>query len=538
MSPTIAELLGQHTSLSITCIDRLYVNGYLRKLQTGGQLYWYLGEYLGKPVPSPALLRPIHDRFVRGIKDYASTHGIDLVRFRRGQRKDDIAATRRAKFHKPEGVVFVGVAQERCKSFRATKRGGGSDGPVNFWFDRQPAFVNQYYFYVEDPDWGPAFLKVGSYLPYPVKLCLNGHEWAKRRLDREGIGYESLDNGFLACEDPQRLQAICDELAPRDVRLFFRRWSTRLPWPLSPQERADGFDHRLSIWQFELSHTQVFDRPVQGRHFFEQVIRENIDLGRPDRVSLLFATRHNRKTPPPKRGYRTRVITTGVNPSLHVEYKKSHVKQYFKENRALRTETTINDPLDVRVNKGIDHLPELREIGRTANERLLEIERTSESCVLSQDEMDRLQQSTDEDGQRASPLRFGDPRVMALLHALCLFAHVVMGFRNRQLRAHIAALLGLDLDTYTAGRMTYDLRRLRLKGLIVRIPSTHRYRLTPKGLRVAYFYSKLHLRILRPGWACIGPPTDAIPRDLRRAFAALDDQIDRLCTKARLQAAA
>ena len=104
------------------------------------------------PVPSPALLRPIHDRFVRGVKDYAAAQGIDLIRFRRGQRKDDIVAKRRAGFRKPEGAVFVGVAQERCSSFRATKRGGGSDGPVNFRFDRQPAFVNQYYFHVEDPD--------------------------------------------------------------------------------------------------------------------------------------------------------------------------------------------------------------------------------------------------------------------------------------------------------------------------------------------------------------------------------------------------
>ncbi len=88
-------------------------------------------------------------------------------------------------------------------SFKGAKRQRG--GLVHFDFPRQPVYVNQYYFYVQDPDWGPAFLKVASYLPYPVKLCLNGHEWAKQQLRREGIGFESLDNGFRSCEDPERL---------------------------------------------------------------------------------------------------------------------------------------------------------------------------------------------------------------------------------------------------------------------------------------------------------------------------------------------
>src|SRR2546428_13604526 len=102
---------------------------------------------------------------------------------------------------------------------------------------------------------------------------------------------------------------------------------------MTTNERAAGYDHRLAICQLEVSLTQVFDRPVQGRLFFEAVIRENLDLGRPDRVRLLFPIRITRATPPPV-GYRTRVITDGVNPSLQVEYKHSHVKQYFKEHRA------------------------------------------------------------------------------------------------------------------------------------------------------------------------------------------------------------
>ena len=112
---------------------------------------------------------------------------------------------------------------------------------------------------------------------------------------------------------------------------------------LTAADLSAGYQHRLSIWQLEVSRTQVFDRPVQGRHFFEAVIRENLDLGRPDRISLLFPTRLTHRTPAPAHGYRTRVITSGIAPSLHVAYKHTDVKQYFKGERVLRFEAIVHN---------------------------------------------------------------------------------------------------------------------------------------------------------------------------------------------------
>lgn len=532
--PNVHEIIRDHVSLSISCIDRIYVNGYIPGLQTSGQLCDFMQRHLGQPIPSPAVLRPIHDRFVAEVERFVGHEGLPLVQFQRGQRKDDIAKIHRARFERSEGVVLVGTAQEKMRSFRATKRRGDRGG-VSFDFSRQSVFVKHYYFYVQDPDWGPAFLKIGTYVPYPIELCLNGHEWAKQQLRREGIRFESLDNGFLSCPRPDRLQQICDRLGPDDIQAFFDRWSGRLPWPMTDSDRRAGFEHRLSIWQLEVSLTQVFDRPVQGRHFFEEVIRDNVDLGRPTRVSLLFPTRLTRRTPAPRFGYRTRVITDGVNPSLHIEYKHSHVKQYFKENRALRTETTINDPMDLYVRKAIGNLDQLRTAGDRINRKLLEVERVSHNCVLTLDSFDQLHRPTLVNRQRASALRFADPRVTALLHGLCAFQHLHSGFRNRDLRSHVAALLGLSLDEYSPGKMTYDLRRLRLKGLISRQSRSHRYFVTDLGLRVAFFCTKLLLRILRPAWAAISDPPDPIHRPLRRVLRLLDQQIQKLCAGARLQ---
>ena len=418
----------------------------------------------------------------------------------------------RARFRGREGVVVIGVAHEKMRSFKAHKRCGRAT-KIMFDFSRQPVAINHYYFYLQDRDWGPAFLKIGTYLPYPVKLCLNGHEWVKQqRLTRAHVRFATLDNGLLTCANPVALQTACDSLGPTDVQAFFDRWSYRLPWPMTPRDRAACYDHRLAICQLEVSVTHVFDRPVYGRHFFEAVIGENLDLGRPDRVGLLFPLRITRATPPPAWGYRTRVITDGVQPSLHIADKSSHVKQYFKEQRALRTKTTINNPKDFYFNKGVDNLAHLRDLGQGVNRKLLEVERLSQHCVLTQDALDRLQQPTVEAGQRVSALRFGDPRVMAILQALTAFTHLPRGFPQRRPSPARGGVTRTRLSPIADDLRSPAPPAQGADSSDRRHPSLHA---TTYGLKVAFFYSKLYLRLLRPNWPALLPVDDALPRPLR-----------------------
>jgi hypothetical protein len=122
---------------------------------------------------------------------------------------------------------------------------------------------------------------------------------------------------------------------------------------------------------------------------------------------------------------------------------------------------------------------------------------------------------------------------MALAGALCCVVHAVTGFTNQSLRGLVAGLLG---STYTTNQMSYDLRRLRLHGLIVRIPRTNTYQLTPEGLRVAvFFYTKLHRRLLGPLLDADKPPAST---DVRRALAIIDKTITEYVTNARLGTAA
>jgi hypothetical protein len=268
----------------------------------------------------------------------------------------------------------------------------------------------------------------------------------------------------------------------------------------------------------------VLDRPLTGRIFFEQVIRENLDLGRPDQIKLIFGRRISKRTPG---RFQTRVITEGVTPSLHVNYRQSRIKQYHKEGRALRTETTVNNPNDFGQAKRLSNLPALRQLGFATNRRLLDVEQISHDCAVGEAAFQQVNQPVVVGTQRASALRFADPRVQALFSVLVMFRLLPEGFANANLRAHLAPLLGLDPSQLTPGCMTYHLRRLRLHGLIERLPGRHRYRVTERGLRIALFFTRTYARLLRPGLSHLRP--DAVPdaSPLGRRFSQLETTIDQ-----------
>jgi hypothetical protein len=322
-------------------------------------------------------------------------------------------------------------------------------------------------------------------------------------------------------------------LGAEQIDALLRKWLARLPQPFTADDQRAGYEYEVSILQAELSLTQVLDRPLTGRVFFEEVIREHLDLGRPDRVLLIFDRRVTRRTPG---RFRTRVITEGVIPSLHVDYKHSRVKQYHKEGRALRTETTINDTRDFGIGKRLTNLPALRGVGFGANRRLLDVQRVSHDCQLGEEAFAQITQPITVDGQRAAALRFEQDRVQALLSALVVFSLLPTGFSNRDLREHLAPLLGLSPSQLPPGRMTYDLRRLRLHGLIERLPRTHRYQLTPDGRRTALFFTRTYARLFRTGLAQVLPAASPPTSKLRAAFDHLDQAIDHWCLANKLVA--
>ena len=534
----INEVLDGHVTLEVNCVDRMLLNVYVPNLQVGGQVVRFLTEHLGNPVPSPALFAQIGNRFVREVKLFAAAHDIPVLRLAKPDRSrwDDRkvdhvrpyveAAEAAGRF----GVVAIVSVQEFQWVFGGRNR-SELPGVASFDFTKTSRRVGTFYFYVLDRDFGLGFIKVCTYFPYPAKVWVNGHEWAKRQADHEGVTYTALANGFADCEDRAAVQTICDRFGPADVQEFFDRSITRIPTPFTAKDRAAGYWWELSMRQVEVSRTLVLDDPRRARRFFEALVADNVGIGRPAEVHAVFGRDRRGRTT--AKQFRTRIFGPGTEVKMDFAYKNSRVKQYLKEGRALRIETVINKPSDIGILARLEHLPELIDKAHGVNDRLLTIERAGQGCAIGDDLFDRLHQPYIREGQRTGALRFGDPRAMALTGALCCVIHAVTGFTNRSLRGLVAGLLDVD---YSANQMSYDLRRLRLHGLIEKIPGTNTYRTTAEGIRAAVFYTKLRGRLLGPLLnAGHQPPS---PVELRRALTTIDRAITTYIHDARLSTAA
>jgi len=534
---TVSSILSDHLSLRLTCVDRVICQGYIDGLQCEGQVIRFL-LHRGYPLPSPTGFRTIHERLIKEINGFAASKGLEIMRFDKGASKEQIARPLQdaaARAGTP-GVVLIGKAQERMPGGWRGWINGGSKSHPHFTWRRQTLFVDNYYFYLWDDDFGPGFLKLAPFAPFPVWSWCNGHEWTKRQLEKKGIAFKALDNGLWQVDDPKAASSICASFSAGHLRSFLNRSMRLIPGVLKTADNAAGFSYEYSVRQMEISDTAVFDRPRAGRAFFDTAIKDHLDLGRPDKVRIVFDRRITSKTPSK---FSTEIITKGVDPTIQIHYKTSKVKAYFKESRALRVETTINNPRDFDVRKTLckDNWAELVRIGAETNARFLAAlgegappppdVTTLESVVLP---------SLDADGLRAPGLRFGDPRVMALLAALAAFAHIVPGLTN----AKLCELVGsLTERPYSARQASYDLRRLRRKGFIERLEGRNVYRVTGHGRAVATFLTKLAARVVVPTLteleAPLSPPGN-IPRPIAKAWRSWERELDHLIASSKLAA--
>src|SRR2546421_7693750 len=529
---TVNEVLDGHVALDIQCLDRVYLNAYVMRLQTSAQVVAFLSGHLGYQFPSPTLFNQIGQRFRRAVQSYAEANDVPWVKF--GKDDDKLAVMtphlRRQAVTGTSGVAAIGVAQEFQRVWTAVE-GQTSTGTPRWSFYKADRRVTVYYFYLWDDDFGPAFVKVCAYFPYPGKVWINGHEWAKRQASKAGIGFTALSNGVASCDDPQALQAIFDPLRPGTINVFVQRWLGRLPVPFTQADQDAGYWWETSMRQVEVSRTIVFDAPRHARGFFEALIVDNLDLGRPHNVEIIFGRRVRRDTLGTFRTAIDRRDNGGV--LLHMFYPHSRIKQYLKDGRAMRIETGINHARDLGCQAPLHNLDDLQTKARACNRRILEAERVGQGCVLASPAFERIAHPTvNAAGGRTPALRVRAPRLRALTGALCQTLLAATGFTNKSLRALIAGLLGSD---YRANQMTYDLRRLRLAGLIRRQPRSNRYRLTDDGIRVAIFYTKVYNRLLTPLIAADQPQA---PSDLRTALSTIDRHVNDYIARARLPQAA
>jgi hypothetical protein len=535
---TAADMVAGHVRLDISCLDRVYLNGYVAKLQTAGGVIYFFHDHRGKPIVSPALFEPIGEKFRKDIKDWAQANGVPVIRFAAGERKADVMAPYldAAAGSGRSQVAAIGCAQEFQLVWTARKRDTDPGGCPQFSFTKEQRRVSVFYVYIWDTAMGSGFIKICSYFPYPVKAWINGHEWAKRQALAAGIGFTALSNGFASCADPAALQDICDRFGPGTVQVWFERWMAKIPLPLTGADRDAGYWWELSMRQVETSRTLVFDEDCHARAFFEALLCENMDLGRPENVELLFRRGQRRgghSSPPPGGGFKTKIDRYCDLVTLNVFYKSSRLKQYLKDGVALRIETVINSPKDLRCNRLLQNLPELQDKARAINARLLHTETVGQGTALVSPVIERITRPTlTGEGRKAPALRFGDLRVQALAGAIACMLFAVTGITNKTLRGLMTGLLHRP---YSMNQASYDLARLARNDLIRRVPGRNRYTLTRDGLLFAHFYTKVYDHILRP---LMAPDRPSAPPELAAALATLDQLAAGHIAQARLPTAA
>jgi hypothetical protein len=309
----------------------------------------------------------------------------------------------------------------------------------------------------------------------------------------------------------------------------------KLPLPLTGADRDGGYWWELSMRQVETSRTLVFDGDVHARAFFEALLRENMDLGRLENVELLFrrGQRLGAASGTPPGGFKTRIGQRCHRVTMNVFYKNSRLKQYLKDGTALRIETVINSPKDLRCNRQLHNLPELQDKARAINDRLLHTETAGQDTVLVSPVIERITRPTvTGDGRKAPALRFGDLRVQALAGATAAMLFTVAGITNKTLRGLMTGLLNRP---YSMNQASYDLSRLARNGLIRRVPGHNRYTLTRDGLLFACFYTRVYDHVLHP---LMAPGRPNAPPELTAALDTLDQLTVGHIAQARVPTAA
>jgi hypothetical protein len=509
-----------------SCFDRLLLNGYVRALHYGGAMVTFLRHCRAAKAVSPEYLRSISNRYHAWLDKEARQHGLSMVTPPKDIRRHDWVEPYYQQLGSPSGTAVILKCRERARVAVCYPS-------RNFHVEPTWRQVNLYYFYLRDAQLGRFFVRLCPYFPFDVQVCLNGHEWLARRLDAEGIGFRQRDNAFVACADPARLQALADSFSPEDIMAAVEPWLARwLPY-FTPEERAQGYRHRLFVCQAEYCHNTIFHRQADLDRLFSRLLDSNRMIGQPDKLAVIFGRKNFR---PDTQTGQTEVKVTRLNLSvLKASFGGTTVKQYNKGHELLRTETSCFQLRDLSVAKDIKNLPKLRGVLGRSNERYLEAQQDVLASSIDRGQLERLRQPTvSATGRRTPGLRLDDIRLLAVLQALTRFAYLIgkASFRTADLLPDVQRIL--DAPSYRLSQLRYDLAKLRGKGLVHRVTGTQRYEVTSEGYRLAVLYQKLYHRLYAPLTASTLEPVATDERMPRSRIVKLDrlyEAVDKALTK-------
>jgi hypothetical protein len=525
---SLADRFAADISLEYSLIDRMRVRGHIMNLQNVGMLGAFFKRWRNVAWVGQRDLQKITEEFVAHVEALAQKNQIPLLQAKPGESHVDQAAAYLPNVAERDQAIYCIIkVQEETSSFVSYVPKNDPKGERKIARGRRR--INHYYFFIKDPEFGVGnSIRISSYAPFTVTVCFNGHHFVAQQLTKKKVAFQTRDNLFVEVGNVKAFHKACAALTAQAIEAFCDRWVYRCIPLFCPASREDGYRYSWYLDQVERCHNLIFRSTDRLNALFGRLLDTGRAIGQPHVISRLFQRRlHANRTG--GRMYRT----YQEDYCLKAWHKKTYIKQYNKQGAGLRTETCTHDVREFGTKKGLHNLSYLLHCMDLCNQRLLRWQDTIDQTTVASGFVEKLGQPTvPEKGQRVPGIRLDSQRLTWILAAVLQFAHVITGFRSRELRTYLQNRFGLSPDEYTAAQLRYDLVKLRAKGWISKLKKSTRYVLTPQGMTQGTALCKLkeclNGTIAEPLTEppIIGSPQTPLQKEFRKVRKALRELLE------------
>jgi len=518
------------------CFDRIVINGYLSFLTRENNVVYFFREVCQKPKITKEVLAERTRQYQAWVAHYARNHQVPLLWPDKGVRKEDLVRSRQQRMvrEKRFGLYYILQSMEQGWTFRAVPPKYATSDP-NFQFVRKhKSRYTHYYFYILDEVAGPMVLRVGSFLPFQLTAYLNGHNFMERQLRRQKIPFTKEDNRFVSVGDPAALQKAADQLTGKLMQDRIDYWALIVAPKFSARERAAcaGLHRVYAGMQIEYCRNFIFKRHWPIRSIFQRSCELGLYLLTADRIAVLFGQQRRLKTISGK----WQNVLERIDHGQHVfrtYYKNSFLKQYEKAATFLRQEIVCNNLKDFGLKKTLPHWEPVRERFQQITDRFAQTQAQHLNVHGQFDVLARLAKPVFQGKTKVAGIKLENTRLMRLLELLLQGAggHF-RKWTTAQLHAAILDAYNVKPKDYTLSQLRYDVRKLRLHGLIERVPKSYAYRFSPKGTKLSILLVQLRKRIYGPlgfGLFRTRPNPDFMPDSrFEKAYLKVENAMDEV----------
>lgn len=472
---------------TISCFDRILFKGHL-PLGWPDAMERFISRQGLRLKDFGGFVNRSSERIKQHAKDMAERAGRPYLYLDGPVRKEDRVRAMLRRDPVTQGLVCILAAVEACQSFKLAY---GEGRPQIVPARRKCLCL---YFYFVDREFGLLHVRLATWFPFPVQVCLNGHDWLARQMDRHGIGYRRIDNAFVSIDDPARAQRMADRFVRRNWPRILAALARRVN-PLM-NDLLQGMDYYWVTQQAEYATDVMFTNPAALKGLYDQLLTHATCRFSAEDVMTFLGRKltghfagdvgnHCRKRWPGAR--------------VRHRMKENGIKMYDKHGCVLRVETTINRPYEFKVRrrgirkgksvidwfpmaKGVANLYRYAEVSRAANRRYLDALAVVDDPTTARQQLQSLARPVRREGRSYRGFNPACLQDIQLFAAVLRGEHLLQGFCNRDIRRQLTGSPRSTVpDRLAAARVSRLLKRLHAHGLIAKIPRSRRWRTTQRG---------------------------------------------------------